>query len=122
MRQTKIEENLESRPYAREVRARREIYCEISDLFHLAGNFPTVLVESTGSGKELIKFESYDPTIIHKIKDSKVYPAGFIVDLIAEITCPDKFRLIDIYHAKDQITIQGPTNDVRDLYSKWINN
>lgn len=122
MRETTIQENLESRNYANETRARRELYTEISDLFDAAQDFPDVSITTKGSNKELVSFDHYAPVVINERRDPKAYPAGFIVDLFAEITCPEKLRLIDVYRAEDQITIKGPTEQVRELYSKWIKN
>ncbi len=89
-------------------------------MFHVAEEFPEITVTTFGSGRELVSFDEYTPSIINERRDPKAYPAGFIVDLFSEITCPDKVRLIDVYQAKDNLEISGPQEQVRKLYTKWV--
>ena len=120
MRHTTIEEHLESRYYADKTRARRELYGEISDLFHIAGDFPDILVRTHWSGTELVPFEEYLPPARYEMRDPKTYPSGVITDLLTEIISPNKYELIEFYCAEENVTIQGPTEQVRELYSKLI--
>ena len=71
-------------------------------------------------GGSLTSFGEYSPEIDYKERDPEEFATEPISSLLADILKQGKVQLIKIYTAYDEIIIQGPMNEVRKVYTKWI--